>query len=195
MRFFVRGAAYSVAALMVAAAGHAQTEPTAAGSNLPPTGTPMVYVNTLAILPVAPGANDAQVSFQQELTGYEDEMRALGAEIDSLVSTYRRQESLLDQGAKEQRQQEILLKQQAARERQIELEQISEERRQTLLEPILDHVREVIEEIRAANQYAIVFDVAEAGVVAADPGLDITAAVLERLGVSPDATAAVDPGR
>jgi Skp family chaperone for outer membrane proteins len=195
MRFFVRNAALSVAALMVAATGHAQTDPAAAGSDLPPAGTPMVYVNTLAILPVAPGANDAQVSFQQELTGYEDEMRALGAEIDSLVSTYRRQEALLDQVAKEQKQQEILQKQQAARERQLELEQISEQRRQTLLEPILDQVREVIEEIRAANQYAIVLDLAEAGVVAADPSLDITAAVLERLGVSPAATAAVDPGR
>jgi Skp family chaperone for outer membrane proteins len=195
MRFFVRGAALSVAALMVAVTARAQTDPAAAGSSLPPSGTLMVYVNTQAILPIAPGANEAQVAFQQELTGYEDEMRALGAEIDSLVSTYRRQEALLGQGAKEQKQQEILRKQQAARERQIELEQISEERRQTLLEPILDQVRAVIEEIRAANQYAIVFDVAEAGVVAADPGLDITAAVLERLGVSPDATAAVDPGR
>jgi Skp family chaperone for outer membrane proteins len=155
----------------------------------------MVYVNTQAILPIAPGANDAQLSFQEELTGYEDEMRSLGAEIDSLVSAYRRQEALLDQGAKEQKQQEILQKQQAARERQIELEQISEQRRQTLLAPILDQVRAVIEEIRAANQYAIVFDVAEAGVVAADPSLDITAAVLERLGVDPAATAALDPGR
>ena len=122
-------------------------------------------------------------------------MRALGAEIDSLVSAYRRQEALLDQGAKEQKQQEILQKQQAARERQLELEQVSEQRRQALLSPILDQVRAVIEEIRAANQYAIVFDVAEAGVVAADPSLDITAAVLERLGVDPESTAALNPGR
>lgn len=194
MRFFVRGAALSAASLVLAASAHAQTDPAAAGVDLPPAGTPMVYVNTQAILPVAPGASDAQVSFQQELTGYEDEMRALGAEIDSLVSAYRRQESLLDNIAKEQKQQTIVQKQQAARERQIELEQISEQRRQVLLGPILDRVREVIEEIRAENQYAIVFDLAEAGVVAADPSLDITAAVLERLGVDSAATAAVDPG-
>ncbi len=195
MRCFVRGAVLSAASLVVAVTAHAQTDAAAAEASLPPAGTPMVYVNTQAILPIAPGANDAQLSFQEELTGYEDEMRSLGAEIDSLVSAYRRQEALLDQGAKEQKQQEILQKQQAARERQIELEQISEQRRQTLLAPILDQVRAVIEEIRAANQYAIVFDVAEAGVVAADPSLDITAAVLERLGVDPAATAALDPGR
>ena len=195
MRSLVRGAALAAASLVVATSAHAQTDPAATGVNLPPAGTPMVYVNTQAILPVAPGAIDAQLSFQQELTGYEDEMRALGTEIDSLVSAYRRQEALLDQIAKEQKQQEILQAQQAARERQIELEQISEERRQTLLGPILDRVRAVIEEIRAANQYAIVFDLAEAGVVAADPSLDITAAVLERLGVDSAATAAVDPGR
>lgn len=195
MRCFVRGAALSAAFLAVAVTAHAQTDPAAAAASLPPVGTPMVYVNTQAILPVAPGANDAQLSFQEELTGYEDEMRALGAELDSLVAAYRRQEALLDQVAKEQRQTEILQKQQAARERQLELEQISEQRRQALLSPILDQVRAVIEEIRAANEYAIVFDVAEAGVVAADPSLDITAAVLERLGVDPGATAALDPGR
>lgn len=195
MRSFFRGAALTAAFLVMAVTAHAQTDPAAAEANLPPAGTPMVYVNTQAILPVAPGANDAQLSFQEELTGYEDEMRALGAEIDSLVSAYRRQEALLDQGAKEQKQQEILQKQQAARERQLELEQVSEQRRQALLSPILDQVRAVIEEIRAANEYAIVFDVAEAGVVAADPSLDITAAVLERLGVDPESTAALNPGR
>lgn len=195
MRCFVRGAALSAAAFAVAVTAQAQTDAAAAGASLPPAGTPMVYVNTQAILPVAPGANDAQASFQEELTGYEEEMRALGAEIDSLVSAYRRQEALLDQVAKEQKQTEILQKQQAAQERRLELEQISEQRRQALLSPILDQVRAVIEEIRAANQYAIVFDVAEAGVVAADPSLDITAAVLERLGVDPGATAALDPGR
>ncbi len=56
-------------------------------------------------------------------------------------------------------------------------------------------MREVIEQIRAENQYSIVFDLAEAGVVAADTSLDITAAVLEGLGIDPNATAAVDPGR
>lgn len=155
----------------------------------------MVYVNTQAILPLAPGADDAQQSFQAELTGFEDEMRTLGVEIDSLVAAYRRQEALLDQATKDQKQQEILQKQQAARVRQAELEQLSEERRQALLGPILDRVREVIEQIRAENQYSIVFDLAEAGVVAADTALDITGAVLEGLGVDPNATAAVDPGR
>jgi outer membrane protein len=155
----------------------------------------MVYVNTQAILPLAPGADDAQQSFQVELTGFEEEMRVLGVEIDSLVAAYRRQEALLDQATKDQKQQEILQKQQAARVRQAELEQLSEERRQALLGPILDRVRDVIEQIRAENQYSIVFDLAEAGVVAADAALDITGAVLEGLGIDPNATAAVDPGR
>lgn len=55
-------------------------------------------------------------------------------------------------------------------------------RRAELLEPIVVRVNEVIEEIRAERSYSIVLDVA-AGVVAADTSLDITTAVLERLGV------------
>ncbi len=197
MRWSVRGSGLALALFMViAATAQAQTGGApGAGTPLPPAGTPMVYVNTQAILPLAPGADDAQQSFQVELTGFEEEMRVLGVEIDSLVAAYRRQEALLDQATKDQKQQEILQKQQAARVRQAELEQLSEERRQALLGPILDRVRDVIEQIRAENQYSIVFDLAEAGVVAADAALDITGAVLEGLGIDPNATAAVDPGR
>jgi outer membrane protein len=181
---------------MVTATAEAQTSTApVTGINLPPAGTAMVYVNTQAILPLAPGAVEAQQSFQAELTGFEDEMRALGTEIDSLVEAYRRQEALLDQASKDQKQQEIVQKQQAANVRRAELEQLSEQRRQALLGPILDRVREVIEQIRAENQYSIVFDLAEAGVVAADSTLDITAAVLEGLGIDPNAAATADPGR
>jgi Skp family chaperone for outer membrane proteins len=92
---------------------------------------------------------------------------------------------MLDPAAKEQRQQEILDKQQAAQSRQFQLEQQSETRRGELLKPILDNVREIIEQIRAEREYSIVFDIAESGVIAADPELDITGAVLARLGVQP----------
>lgn len=198
MRSFVRGVGLGVACLVLAGAARAQSDQEAAPASearLPPEGTQLVFVNTQAILPRAPGADQAQARFQEELEGYETELRSLATEIDSLVTAYRRQESLLDGPAKEQKQQEILEKQRAAQLRQSELEQRSEQRRAELLKPILDEIRGVIEEIRAERRYAIVFDVAESGVVAADPSLDITAAVLERMGVDPSATASATPDR
>lgn len=197
MRSFVRGVGVGLACLVLAGGARAQTDQEAPGSEagLPPEGTQLVFVNTQAILPRAPGADEAQAKFQEELEGYETELRSLASEIDSLVTAYRRQESLLDGPAKEQKQQEILEKQRAAQVRQTELEQRSEQRRSELLKPILDEIRDVIEAIRAERRYAIVFDVAESGVVAADPSLDITTAVLERMGVDPNATASATPNR
>jgi len=175
----------ALGALLVVAAPLGGQEPGAQEPAMPPAGTSMVFVNTGAILPVAPGADAAQAQFQTELEGYQSELAALATELDSLVARYRRQEAMLDPAAKEQRQQEILDKQQAAQSRQFQLEQQSETRRGELLKPILDNVREIIEQIRAEREYSIVFDIAESGVIAADPELDITGAVLARLGVQP----------
>lgn len=161
-------------------------------SPLPANGTALVFVNTSVILPVAPGAEAAQATFQTELQGYQTELQSLAARIDSMLAEYRRQEAMMDAAAKQTRQQEILDLQQSAQNRQYQLETQSEQRRAALLEPILDNVRTVIEALRAERGYSIVIDVNEAGVVAYDPALDITDAVLERLGVSrPDS---IGPG-
>ena len=148
---------------------------------LPPEGTPIVYVNTQAILPVAPGADSAGVAFQRLSDEFESELDSLAVEINSLIETYQ-QQSLLDPAGRQQKEQEIRDRQQQATTRQQELMGELDRRRAALLEPIVVRVNEVIEEIRAERSYSIVLDVA-AGVVAADTSLDITTSVLERLGV------------
>ena len=156
---------------------------------LPPEGTPLVFVNTQVILPIAPGADSAQAAFQLVLNEFDLELQDRAAEIDSLLAAYRQQESLLDPAGREQKQQEILAKQQEAQARQQELNIESDRRRTELLAPILERVTAVIDEIRAERSYSIVLDLTESGVVAADAALDITPAVLERLGVAPDTSA------
>lgn len=149
---------------------------------LPPEGTPIVYVNTQAILPVAPGADSAGAAFQRVSDEFESELDSLAVEINSLIETYQQQQSLLDPAGRQQREQEIRDRQQQATTRQQELMGELDRRRAALLEPIVVRVNEVIEEIRAERSYSIVLDIA-AGVVAADISLDITTSVLERLGV------------
>lgn len=153
---------------------------------LPPEGTPLVFVNTQVILPIAPGADSAQAAFQLVLNEFDLELQDRAAEIDSLLTAYRQQESLLDPAGRERKQQEILAKQQEAQARQQELNLESDRRRTELLAPILERVTAVIDEIRAERSYSIVLDLTESGVVAADAALDITSAVLERLGVAPN---------
>lgn len=161
----------------------------APSTGLPPDGTALVFVNTQAILPIAPGADSAQVKFQAVVNEFQAEVAGLEAQIDSMLADYRRQESLMGQAGKEQKQQEILEVQRSAQERSQQLDAESQQRRNELLAPILQRVTDVIEEIRGEHGYSIVLDIAESGVIAADNTLDITAAVLERLGVAPSPTA------
>ncbi|MFV1986772.1 MAG: OmpH family outer membrane protein [Gemmatimonadota bacterium] len=183
---YTKSLALLVMGLWISGPVAGQDETAAATTALPPEGTAMVFVNTGAILPIAPGAEAAQAAFEVELQGFREELEVLSGEIDSMLVEYRRQEALMDPGAKDARQKEILDLQQSAQTRQGQLETQSEERRIALLEPILTNVRAVIEEMRAEKQYSIVFDIAESGVIAADPALDITNAVLARMGISPE---------
>ena len=187
MNWIRRGAGPAVmGALMLGAlpAGSlaAQDPPVLESVPLPPEGTPIVYVNTQAILPVAPGADSAGEAFQQLSVDFEGELDAFAREIDSLIAAYQQQQSLLDPAGRQQKEQEIRDKQQQASTRQQEMNVELDRRRTALLEPIVIRVNEVIEEIRAERGYSIVLDVA-GGVVAADASLDITTSVLERLGV------------
>lgn len=161
----------------------------------PPPNTRFVFVNTAELLPRAPGAENAQQTFNQEVEDYQQQMQALQAEVDSLLESYREQEESLSAAQREERQQEIIQKQQELGARRVQLEQRAQQRQQELLRPILDRVSQVIEEIRTENNYSIVFDVSAAGVVSADPSLDITGLVLQRLQTGAGDTASASPGR
>ena len=66
------------------------------------------------------------------------------------------------------------------------------QRQQELVQPVMDKINQVIEQIRAEGAYTLIFDVSAGGVVAADPGLDLTQEVIRRLkAAAPPAT----PGR
>lgn len=147
----------------------------------PPDGTPFVFVNSQELLERAPGAAEAQRTWESQLQEYRREIQDLAGELDSLQRAYQRQESMLSEQARRQRQQEIVEKQREFRSRQMELEERAGQRQQELLRPILEEVREVLQDVREERGYRMVFDVAAAGVLSADPSLDITDLVLARM--------------
>src|SRR5207302_9000024 len=64
-----------------------------------------------------------------------------------------------------------------------DLQHRAQQREQELLQPIQARVNAVIQGLRAEGNYALIFDADAPGsnIVAADPALDITSKVLERL--------------
>ena len=176
--YLVRLTTAAVLAVTLVAASPAKAQ------NVPPTGTTFVYLNSAAILQAAPGSADAQRTFDRELGEWRTELESQAAEVDSLLRDYQRQEVMLSPQAKEQKQTEITTRQQELQNRRLELENQAQQRQQELLRPILENVTGLIEQIRAENNYSMVFDISTEGVVAAAPELDITDIVLQRLGAT-----------
>lgn len=167
--------------LMTATGAFAQEPEAGQEVQLPPDGTQFVYINSQQILENAPGASEAQQTWQEELTRYQQELQGLAAELDSLQEAYQQQESMLSDQAREERQQEIVDKQNQLQQRRAELDQQATQRQQELLNPILQEVQGVIEQVRQERGYTMVFDASTAGLLAADPNLDITGLVLQRM--------------
>lgn len=143
--------------------------------------TKIGYINSQNILAEAPGAKDAQTKFDAEMGQFKDEVQKMQTELEALVKQYDQQQAMLSPSAKQQRQADIQTKQKAYQDRLAAIDQRAGQRQQELVQPVMDKINKVIETIRAEGTYAIIFDVSSGGVVAADPGLDLTAEVIRRL--------------
>jgi len=180
----LRGPALALAlAAAIAAPLRAQGSPAgqSGASTPPPQGTEFVYINSQALLQATPGASEAQQTWNQELQNYRSQVQQLASQVDSLEQAFQRQESMLSEAAKTRKQEEIQQKRQELQQRTQQLEQQAAQRQQELLKPILDKVRGVIETIREERGYTMVFDASGSGLLAADPSLDITDLVIQRL--------------
>jgi outer membrane protein len=139
------------------------------------------YINSQNILAETPGAKEAQAQFDQDMAGYRSEVEGLAKELETLVQQYEQQQAMLSPSAKQQREADIRTKQQAYQERLAAIDQRAAQRQQELVQPVMDRINQTIEQVRAEGSYALIFDVAAGGVVAADPALDLTQEVIRRL--------------
>jgi outer membrane protein len=150
------------------------------------------YINSQSILAEAPGAKEAQTKFDADMQTYRQEVQQMQTELETLVKQYETQQAMLSPSAKQQRETDIRTKQTAYQERLAAIDQRAGQRQQELVQPVMDKINQVIEQIRAEGSYALIFDVSAGGVVAADPGLDLTPEVIRRL---KSGAPAATPGR
>lgn len=147
------------------------------------------YINSQSILAEAPGAKEAQTKFDADMQTYRTEVQQMQTELEGLVKQYEQQQAMLSPSAKQQREADIRTKQQAYQERLAAIDQRAGQRQQELVQPVMDRINQVIEQMRSEGSYALIFDVSAGGVVAADPGLDLTAEVIRRLKAAATPTA------
>lgn len=172
MTRFVRPIFLALAGLLVAA-----TSPAAAQQ----APARIAFVNVNAIMAEAPGLAEARTTFEAEVQQAQPELERLAAEFDSLTAQFQRQQATLTEAARTQRTTDLQTRYTTLQQRQAALQQ----REQALLAPITRRVEETIEAVRREGGFAVIFDAQQSGIVAADPTLDLTNRVLDRLKTAP----------
>jgi outer membrane protein len=174
---------FRAAPLALALAALAAASPAAAQQQ---QGVPKIaYLNSQIILQNAPGRAEAESQFEKEMTGYRQQVQRMGDSLQTMIADYNKAEISLSPAAKETRQKAIRAREDAFQQRTQQLEQQAQQRQMQLVQPIMEKIQKVISDIRAEENYAMIFDAgSNAGVlVAADTTLNITNKVLARMGV------------
>jgi len=146
-------------------------------------GPKIAYVNTQAILKQTPGYVKAESTFTKELATYRVEVQKLQASLDSSASDFDQQSVMLSPTQRAAKRKDLQAQQQKLEQRTQELQQKAATRERELLDPIQSKVNSVIEGVRAAGNYAMIFDVSAPnnGIVTADKTLDLTQRVIQQL--------------
>ncbi|HUE77466.1 MAG TPA: OmpH family outer membrane protein [Longimicrobiales bacterium] len=148
-------------------------------------GTPsMVFINSQRVMAEAPSVQQARAAMQQEMERLEAQITPLQQEYQRMAEDFQAQQGTMNGDVRRQRQQALMEKQQEIQQRAVQLEEEAQGKQQELLQPALEGINTVIDQLREERGYAFVFDVAAGGLVAADPALDITDEVLRRLRTS-----------
>src|SRR5216110_2659329 len=138
-------------------------------------GLKIAFISSQQILEQTPGYAAAESTFKTEYQGFQDEAQKLKQQFDSAVQTFEKQSIALSSSAKQAKQKELQQLQQRLEQRSSELQDKSQQRQRELIQPI--------QALRAEGNYALIFDADSptSNIVAADPSLDITPKVIERL--------------
>lgn len=141
----------------------------------------IAYINSQEILLNAPGAEEAQQQFDQEMASYQQEIQQLETELQNLETALQQQQLTLSPEAKANREQQLQQKYQEYQQRSTQLQETANQRRAALIQPVMDEITAVIEQIREEGAYSFILDAAAGSIVSADPSLDLTQDVITRL--------------
>ena len=161
-----------------------------------PAAQKFAFINSQAILAAAPGRVEAEAQFQKEMEVLRAQVTKLGDSLNTLQQAYQKEEVSLSPAVKETRLKTLREKSDDYQARVQKLNEQAQQREGELMQPILDAVRKVLDDVRTEGGYSFIFDVAAGSfIVSADKNLDITDRVVSRIKLSaPKAAAKTAPG-
>jgi outer membrane protein len=159
------------ASLLVAPAVFAQSTPKFA------------YINSQKIMQEAPGRAEAEATYDKEMGQARAQYQKMDDSLKTLMSSFEKDAPTLDSTQQAARAQVIRDRQTEFQKTAQDLQEHMQNRQAELIRPLMEQVSKVLDEIRARDHYAMIFDVGAQGspVVSADSSLDITDQVVARL--------------
>ena len=140
------------------------------------------YVNTQALMGSAPGRAAAEATYNKELVAFQKQQQAWSDSLQKLVEAYTKAEPAFAPAKKQSEQEKIQKVQRDLANLNTLGEQKMAAREREVLAPLMEIVRNAIDEIRAEGGYAMIFSGDEnSPIVAADKNLDLTEKVVARL--------------
>ena len=140
------------------------------------------------LLEQAPGRTEAEAQFDRETGVFRDQIKRMSDSLNAMIADFEKGQAALSATVRDTRSKAIQAREAEYQRRTRELEQKAQQRQGELVQPILDKVKQAIEELRVEGGYAFVFNADQGSVIVAmDKNLDITDRVLAKLRVSTSA--------
>lgn len=139
----------------------------------------LAWINSQRIRAEAPGVAEARKTLEADVTRSRAQVDSLSKDLERLQGDFERQRASLSASARQQKEQEFQQKLTTAQQRVAQLEQNMQRREAELFGPINQRITAAVEAVRKEGNYAMIFDAAV--LATADPALDLTARVLERM--------------
>ncbi len=154
------------------------------------------YVNSSQVMASAPGRAPIDSQLQKEVTVLQDSVKKMNDELMAKYAAFQKSGPTLTDKQKEVKVKELQDGQAAMQTKQQEFEERMQRRQAELVQPLLDQIKLVLEDLRVEGGYTFIFDVASggAGIVAADKNLDISDRVSAKLRTMPIPTMAKGDG-
>ena len=153
-----------------------------AGSASAQTAGPKIgFVNSQKIIAEAPGAAEVRTTIEREMNKHRADLALADDSLKNMIQAYEKKSLVLSADARKKEEDAIRSRQQALQTRAQTLEDQMARRQSELAKPIMDRINAVLQDVRKEGGYAVILDAANGGIVAADPSLDLTEAVLTRL--------------
>ncbi len=143
----------------------------------------IAYVNSNQVLEGAPGRVEALAQFEKETLPIRTQIQRMSDSLQSIIGEYQKAAAQLTPAQRSQREAAIGARQQEYQQRAQEMQQSAQARQEELMAPIMEQVNKVIQDVRAEDGYAFIFDAGAQVpfIVSADKNLDITSRIIDRL--------------